>query len=347
MSAVPQLSLPVVPETLDTLARPLRDVRISLLDQCNFRCPYCMPFGVPAASMVRRANWLTVDEIERFVRVAAEHGVRKVRLTGGEPLLRDDLERIVERIASLGVIADLALTTNGALLTARARSLRDAGLDRLTVSLDALHPQVFREMSGARGQVADVLAGIDAAVAAGFATLKINTVVERGRNEDQVLLLAEHFRGSGHVLRFIELMDAGSCNAWRREQVVPSSELRERIGQRWPLHSIAGVQRGDVATRWAYDDGAGEIGFVSSITQPFCGDCTRLRLGADGRLYTCLFARSGTDVRASLAAGEELVLGRILGNLWRGRRDRYSEMRSGVADPRVTSSKVEMYRVGG
>ncbi len=345
MSAVPRAPVGVT-ETLDALARPLRDVRISLLDQCNFRCPYCMPAGVAKASMVRRTQWLTPDEIERFVWIAAQRGVRKVRLTGGEPMLRHDLEDIVARIASLGVIADLALTTNGALLAPRARGLREAGLDRLTVSLDALDPRSFREMSGARGQVDEVLAGIEAAVAAGFGSLKINAVIERGRNEDQVLLLAEHFRGSGHVLRFIEFMDVGSCNGWRRESVVPGSELRELIAVRWPLSPVTARHRSEVAARWAYADGAGEIGFINSVTQPFCGDCTRLRLGADGCLYTCLFSNSGKDVRPLLTMGNEAELGRSLDSLWRGRRDRYSELRNVAGSP-VSSSKVEMYRVGG
>ncbi len=346
MSAVPRAPGQAIAETLDVYARPLRDVRISLLDQCNFRCPYCMPAGIAKGSMVRRTQWLTADEIERFVRIAAQHGVRKVRLTGGEPLLRHDLEEIVARIASLGVIADLALTTNGALLAPRARGLREAGLDRLTVSLDALDSRSFLEMSGARGGVDQVLAGIDAAVAAGFGSLKINAVIERGRNEDQVLLLAEHFRGSGHVLRYVEFMDVGSCNGWRRESVVPGAELRERIAHRWPLSPVTARHRGEVAARWAYADGAGEIGFINSVSQPFCGDCTRLRLGSDGRLYTCLFSSVGKDVRALLAAGNEVALGQSLDSLWRGRRDRYSELRDS-AGPAERSSKVEMYRVGG
>lgn len=334
--------------TLDTLSRPLLDLRISLLDQCNFRCPYCMPSGIPAHAMVRREQWLSAGEIERFVRVAADHGVRKVRLTGGEPLLRPDLEEIVGRIARLGVIEDLALTTNGTLLEGRACSLRDAGLDRLTVSLDALDPQRFRAMSGGRGDVQTVLKGIETAQRAGFPSLKINCVIERGRNEDQVLALAEHFRGTQHTLRFIEYMDAGTCNGWRREQVVTSVELRDRIGAIWPLTAVHAARRGEVAERWRYNDGLGEIGFISSISQPFCGDCTRLRLGADGRLYTCLFARSGTDVRPLLAEGCEEALALRLGSLWRGRRDRYSELRSGAPkDPSLSSGRVEMYRVGG
>lgn len=333
---------------LDALSRPLLDVRISLLDQCNFRCPYCMPAAAPANSMVRQGDWLTPDEIERFVQTVVDQGVRKVRLTGGEPLLRADLTAIVERIARLDAVEDLALTTNGALLARRARSLRDAGLARLTVSLDAINPQRFREMSGGRGEIETVLRGIEVAELAGFSSLKINCVVERGRNEDQVLALAEHFRGTPHVLRFIEYMDAGTCNGWRPDQVVPSAELRARVGAVWPLSPVQSAHRGEVAERWQYVDGLGEVGFISSISQPFCGDCTRLRLGADGRLYTCLFARSGTDVRPLLAAGSEQALARRIGSLWRARRDRYSELR-GNADQsgQVLLEKVEMYRVGG
>ena len=307
-----------------------------------------MPAGIPAGAMVRRADWLTVDEIERFVRVAADHGVRKVRLTGGEPLLRTDLEEIVARIARVELIEDLALTTNGALLAGRAQGLRDAGLDRLTVSLDALDPQRFREMCGGRGDDATILEAIDAAQHAGFAALKINCVVERGRNEDQVLALADHFRGTPHTLRFIEYMDAGTCNGWRPEQVVPSAELRDRITGVWPLAQIKAGRRGEVAKRWRYVDGLGEIGFISSISQPFCGDCTRLRLGADGRLYTCLFARSGTDVRPLLAEGCQNALALRLGLLWRGRQDRYSELRATESKTGLpTSGRVEMYTVGG
>ncbi len=334
--------------TLDAWSRPLLDVRISLLDQCNFRCPYCMPAGISLDAMVRRKDWLTADEIERFVRTAVDHGVRKVRLTGGEPLLRTDLEQIIARIARVDATLDLALTTNGALLGGRAAALRDAGLRRLTISLDALDPQRFREMSGGRGEVSTILEAIESAERAGFQSLKINCVIERGRNEDQVLLLAGHFRGTPHSLRFIEYMDAGTCNGWRREQVVPSAELRDRIAAVWPLLPVQAARRGEVATRWRYVDGLGEIGFISSISQPFCGDCTRLRLGADGRLYTCLFARTGTDVRPLLAAGFEQALSVRLGSLWRGRRDRYSELRDNPSQEVPSSSgRVEMYRVGG
>ncbi len=335
--------------TIDALARPLLDVRISLLDQCNFRCPYCMPAGLSAAAMVRRADWLRADEVGRFVQVVADHGVRKVRLTGGEPLLRSDLEEIVARIARVELIEDLALTTNGALLAQRAQGLRDAGLGRLTVSLDALDPKRFREMSGGRGEVETVLRGIEAAQSAGFDALKINCVVERGRNDDQVLALARHFRGTPHTLRFIEYMDAGTCNGWHPSQVVPSAELRARIASEWPLEAVQASRRGEVAGRWRYADGQGEIGFISSITQPFCGDCSRLRLGADGHLYTCLFARGGTDVRSLLGADLENELSVRIGSLWKSRRDRYSELRANEpahAEP-ITSDRVEMYRVGG
>ncbi len=307
-----------------------------------------MPAGTLAHAIVRRTDWLTSVEIERFVRVAAGHGVRKVRLTGGEPLLRADIEGIVERLARVEDLADLALTTNGALLAERAQQLRDAGLDRITISLDALDPARFREMSGGRSEVRAVLRGLEAAERAGFAALKINCVVERGRNDDQVLLLAGHFRGTPHTLRFIEYMDAGTCNGWRRERVVPSAELRDTIGSVWPLVPLPSTVRGEVAERWRYLDGAGEVGFISSISQPFCGDCTRLRLGADGKLYTCLFARKGADIRKLLKEGHEQELSAQLETLWRGRRDRYSELRSS-ADPELaqSSGRVEMYRIGG
>src|SRR5690606_15330958 len=270
-------------------------------------------------------------------------GVSKLRLTGGEPLLRKGLPALVARLARVEGIEDLALTTNGSLLAAQAAALREAGLRRLTVSLDALDPDLFHTLSGGRGRVGDVLAGIAAAEAAGFGALKINCVVQRGVNEDQVLPLVERFRGSGHVLRFIEYMDVGTCDGWNRAGVVPSVELRDRIHARWPLRPLDANYRGEVAERHGFVDGSGEVGFVSSVTAPFCGDCHRARVSADGRLYTCLFAADGVDLRPALDLGEA-ALADHLGGLWRGRGDRYSEIRD---SGRAPGRHVEMFLVGG
>ncbi|HET6396730.1 MAG TPA: GTP 3',8-cyclase MoaA, partial [Pseudoxanthomonas sp.] len=288
----------------DLLGRPLQDLRLSVIDACNFRCGYCMPADrIPDDHGMDAAGRLSFDQIEILARAFVAVGVRKLRLTGGEPLLRKRLPELVARLAAIPGVEDLALTTNGALLAGQARALRQAGLHRLTVSLDALEPQAFRAMSGGRGEVAQVLDGIAAAEAAGFPPLKINCVVQRGVNEDQVLPLLERFRGSGHVVRFIEYMDVGTCNGWRPEQVVRSAELRDRIAARWPLVPLQAHYRGEVAERYAYADGAGEVGFVSSVSAPFCGDCHRARVSSDGRLYTCLFAGEGHDLKPALARG--------------------------------------------
>ena len=329
---------------LDRLGRPLRDLRLSVIEACNFRCGYCMPADrVPDDYGLDAAGRLSFDEIEALVRAAARLGASKLRITGGEPLLRKGLPELVARLARIDGIDDLAMTTNGALLAPHARALREAGLRRLTVSLDALEPALFRSLSGGRGEVADVLAGIAAAEAAGFGPLKINCVVQRGVNEDQALALVEHFRGSGHVVRFIEYMDVGTCNGWRRERVVPSAELRTRIHARWPLRALDAQYRGEVADRHAFVDGGGEVGFVSSVTAPFCGDCHRARVSADGRLYTCLFSADGVDLRPTLAQGE-LATAQRLADLWRARADRYSEVRGSGHAPR---RHVEMFLIGG
>jgi cyclic pyranopterin phosphate synthase len=333
----------------DRLGRPLRDLRISVIETCNYRCPYCMPEGAtPGEGPLDAARRLDFDGIEAIARSAARLGVRKLRLTGGEPLLRRGLERLVARLAAIPGVEDLALTTNGSLLAGKARALREAGLHRVTVSLDALDPGVFSRLSGGRGRIGDVLAGIDAAVDAGFASLKLNVVVQRGVNESEVLPLAERFRGSGHVLRFIEYMDVGSCNGWRRQAVVPSIELRDAIAARWPLRPVSRAYRGEVADRYAYADGQGEIGFVSSVSAPFCGDCHRARLSADGQLYSCLFASRGHDLKPALAAGGD-ALDAGMARIWTGRGDRYSELRAGVpasadAAPR---RRIEMFYIGG
>ena len=329
---------------LDVLGRPLRDLRLSVIEACNFRCPYCMPADRTADDHgFDSGSRMDFDEIETLVRTFARLGVNKLRLTGGEPLLRKRLPELVARLAVIPGIDDLALTTNGSLLASQARALRAAGLMRLTVSLDALDPALFRALSGGRGDIGDVLAGIAAAEEAGFRSLKLNCVVQRGVNDGEVLPLLERFRGSGHVVRFIEYMDVGTCNGWSRERVVPSAELRDRIAARWPLRPLDPNYRGEVASRYAFVDGGGEVGFVSSITAPFCGDCHRARVSADGRLYTCLFAGEGRDLREALQQGEDALLDRVA-TLWSRRRDRYSESRDGA---KASRRHVEMYLVGG
>ncbi len=329
---------------LDVLGRPLRDLRLSVIEACNYRCGYCMPADqIPDDYGLDAASRLTFDEIETLVRGFARLGMHKLRITGGEPLLRKRLPELIARLASVPGIDDLALTTNGALLAPLARPLRDAGLQRLTISLDALDPELFRTLSGGRGDLADVEAGIAAAEAAGFRSLKFNCVVQRGVNEDQLLPLVERFRGTPHVMRFIEYMDVGTCNDWNRERVVPSLELRDRIHARWPLRSLDPHYRGEVAQRHAFVDGGGEVGFVSSVSAPFCGDCHRARVSADGRIYTCLFAGQGHDLRPVLGQGEA-ALGEHVAALWSRRADRYSELRGSQQAPR---KHVEMFLIGG
>jgi cyclic pyranopterin phosphate synthase len=328
----------------DRLGRPLRDLRLSVIDACNFRCPYCMPADrIPDDHGLDAASRLTFDEIETLVRGFARLGVRKLRITGGEPLLRKRLPELVTRLAAIDGIEDLALTTNGSLLARHARALRAAGLHRLTVSLDALDATLFSQLSGGRGRIDDVLAGLAEAQAAGFERIKLNCVVQRGVNESQVLPLAAFAREQGHVLRFIEYMDVGTCNGWRREGVVPSAELRDLLHARWPLQPLDPQYRGEVASRYAYLDGGGEIGFVSSVSAPFCGDCHRARVSADGHLYTCLFAGEGSDLRPVLHEGD-IALADQVARLWSQRGDRYSELRGRAGSPR---RHVEMYLVGG
>lgn len=336
--------MPVAAQPRDTLDRPLRDLRLSVIEACNFRCPYCMPADqVPDDYGLGAASRLSFDDIETLVRAFVRNGVSKLRLTGGEPLLRKRLPELIERLSRIDGLRDIALTTNGSLLAAQARALHDAGLHRITVSLDALDPDLFRALSGGRGNVADVLAGIDTAQAAGFAPVKLNCVVQRGINDDQVLPLVEYARDRGHVLRFIEYMDVGTCNGWRRERVLPSAQLRDRIHARWPLRPLDPNYRGEVATRYAFADGVGELGFVSSVSAPFCGDCHRARVSADGTLYTCLFAGQGRALRPLLTEGEA-VLANEVAALWSRRGDRYSELRTSQVPSR---RKVEMFLVGG
>ncbi len=330
---------------LDTRGRPLRDLRLSVIEACNFRCGYCMPAEqVPDDYGLDSSARLSFAEIETLVRGFARIGVNKLRLTGGEPLLRKRLPELVARLASIPGIEDLALTTNGSLLASQAAALHAAGLRRLTVSLDALDAELFRSMSGGRGEVGDVLDGIEAATRAGFHSLKINCVVQRGINEEQVLPLLAHFRGSGHVVRFIEYMDVGTCNGWQRGQVVTSVELRDRIAQRWEIQPVRPNYRGEVATRYRFADGAGELGFVSSVSETFCGDCHRARVSADGRLFTCLFASQGTALRDELRLGET-AFSEHLATLWSQRADRYSELRGGRDASR--GRHVEMFLIGG
>lgn len=336
---------------VDRLGRGLRDLRISVIDRCNLRCPYCMPAEIYGESyrFLPRADWLTPGEIKRIAGLFVQLGVNKIRLTGGEPLLRRDIAAIVGGLAELGGVEDLALTTNGTLLAERAHELKAAGLKRVTVSLDSLDPEVFRTMTGNRGEVAAVLRAIETAQAVGFAPLKINVTVQRGKNEHTVLNLLERFRGTGIIVRFIEYMDVGTLNGWRRDEVVSSKALLERIAARWPVEPLAANYRGEVADRYRFLDGQGEIGFISSVTAPFCGDCHRARLSADGTVYTCLFAAKGTPLREELRAGaSDADLIGLLQHTWRRRADRYSELRDRREGERERErERVEMYRMGG
>lgn len=334
----------------DQMGRPLRDLRISLLDQCNFRCPYCMPVAEFHADyqFLTRQQRLSHDEIVRLASIAVDLGVTKLRLTGGEPLLDRKVADLVSRLAGIEGVDDLALTTNAMLLAPVAQKLADAGLHRVTISLDTLDTDIFRAMSGGRGDLATVIKGIEAAEQAGLSPIKINTVVQRGVNEHTVLDLLQHFRGSGHIVRLIEYMDVGNRNNWRPEEVVSSRESLQQIEARWPVRSVDPTYHGEVARRYEYVDGAGEIGFISSVTEPFCGSCSRARLSAEGVLYTCLFASVGTSLRDPLRNGaDDEELAAILSRIWLHRSDRYSELRPPEAPLKRMQSKVEMYRVGG
>jgi GTP 3',8-cyclase len=332
----------------DTLGRPVRDLRISVTDRCNFRCTYCMPkevFGRNFA-FLHRDELLTFEEIARLVRLFATLGVEKVRLTGGEPLLRRDLELLVSQISAIEGISDIALTTNGSLFTRdKARTLRQAGLRRVSISLDSLDDAVFRAMNDVDFPVTRVLDAIDSAVAAGLEPVKIDVVVKRGMNDGGIVDLARHFRGSGHIVRFIEFMDVGNSNGWRMDDVVPGREILDTLRRHWDLRPAEPHYFGEVAERWVYADGAGEIGVITSVTQPFCGTCTRARLAANGQMYLCLFASRGHDLRALLrsgAADEEIL--QVISSVWQGRDERYSERRS-LETPGL--AKVEMSHIGG
>ena len=356
----PALSVPATPEhptgqLADALARPLHDLRISVTDRCNFRCVYCMPKEVFGKDYpyLPHGDLLSFEEITRMARIFIAHGVEKIRLTGGEPLLRKNLEHLVAMLRALPTVSgrplDLTLTTNGSILARKAQALKDAGLDRVTVSLDALDDAVFKRMNDVDFAVADVLAGIEAAHAVGLGPIKVNMVVKRGSNDDQIVPMARHFKGSPVILRFIEYMDVGASNGWNMDEVVPSSEVVQRIGAELPLAPLGANYTGETAARWRYLDGGGEIGVISSVTGAFCKDCSRMRLSTEGKLYTCLFATRGHDLRALLRAGhDDLAISGAVARLWRGRDDRYSETRTINTDGLQRGARrVEMSYIGG
>jgi cyclic pyranopterin phosphate synthase len=331
-------------DVLDTFGRPLRDLRISVTDRCNFRCVYCMPKEVFGRDhrFLDRKELLTFEEITRVARIFVEGGVRKIRITGGEPLVRRDLERLIEQLADLGV--DLTLTTNGSLLPQKAQALASAGLARVTVSLDALDDATFRALNDVDFPVDRVLEGIDAAHEAGL-PVKVNAVVKRGTNEDQIVPMAAFFRERGHTLRFIEYMDVGHTNGWRLDDVVPAAEIVSALDRAFGVEPVDAAYRGEVAQRYRYRDGVGEVGVITSVTQPFCGDCTRARLSAEGRLYTCLFAVRGSDLRAVIRSGaDDDGLAAAIAGSWRARKDRYSELRSQAT---ADLERIEMSYIGG
>ena len=333
-------------EVVDTLGRPIRDLRISITDRCNFRCVYCMPKEVFGRDyqFLERAELLTFEEIERVARIFVDLGVNKIRLTGGEPLVRRDIERLIEMLAALDGL-DLALTTNGSMLATRASALGDAGLKRVTVSLDSLDDDVSKAMNDVDFPVERILAGIEAAADAGLGPVKINMVLKRGVNESGILPMARYFHGTGHIVRFIEYMDVGSTNGWRLDDIVPAREIVAVIDAEMPLEPINPNYRGEVADRYRYKDGGGEIGVIASVTQPFCADCTRARVSAAGQLYTCLFATRGHDLRALVRGGaHDREIADSIASIWRVRNDRYSEIRSSET---AELDKIEMSYIGG
>ena len=339
----------------DALGRPLRDLRISVTDRCNFRCSYCMPKEVfdKDYPYLPHASLLTFEEITRVAKQFVAHGVQKIRLTGGEPLLRKNIEVLIEQLAALRTVdgqpLDITLTTNGSLLARKAQALKAAGLQRVTVSLDGLDDAVFRGMNDVDFPVADVLAGIEAAREAGLGPIKVNMVVKRGTNDHEILPMARHFKGTGIVLRFIEYMDVGATNGWRMDEVLPSAEVVKRIHAELPLVQLQPSAPGETAERWGYQDGGGEIGVISSVTQAFCGDCNRARLSTEGQLYLCLFATQGHDLRSLVRGGaSDAELASAIGQIWQGRSDRYSQLRSELApDTGAGARRVEMSYIGG
>lgn len=358
-SAVPDFAgAPLAPRgTLaDTLARPLRDLRISVTDRCNFRCVYCMPRAIfdKDYPFLPHSALLTFEEIERLARLFVAHGVDKIRLTGGEPLLRKNIERLIERLAALtapdGRPLDLTLTTNGSLLARKAKDLKAAGLTRVTVSLDALDDALFKRMNDADFAPGAVLDGIEAAQATGLAPIKVNMVVKRGTNDSEIVPMARHFKGSGAVLRFIEYMDVGTSNGWNMTEVLPSADVVARIAEHFPLVPLEANTPSETAQRWGYADGSGEIGVISSVTRAFCGTCTRARLSTEGKLYLCLFASAGHDLRALVRSGAtDGDIATAIGRIWQAREDRYSQLRGSTAADETKSgqARVEMSYIGG
>jgi GTP 3',8-cyclase len=331
---------------LDRLGRPIRDLRISVTDRCNFRCVYCMPKEVFGKDyqFLEHKELLTFEEIERTARVFKDLGIEKIRLTGGEPLVRRNLEKLIEMLARLPGL-DLTLTTNGSLLKKKAQALKDAGLRRVTVSLDSLDDTIFKTMNDVDFPVARVLEGIDAAAAAGLAPIKVNMVVKKGLNDHDIVPMARFFKGSGHILRFIEYMDVGASNGWKMDEVIPSAEVVRRIDAEFPLEPADPNYNGEVAERWRFKDGGGEVGVISSVTQAFCRDCNRLRLSTDGKLYTCLFATQGHDIKSLLRGGaSDAEVTDFITKMWRARGDRYSELRTAAT---IKLKKVEMSYIGG
>ncbi len=331
----------------DMFERPIRDLRISVTDRCNFRCTYCMPAEIygDRYEFLPKADLLTFEEISRLTRILVRHGAAKVRITGGEPLVRAEIETLIASLSQIDGVADLTLTTNAYLMDQKAQLLKDAGLQRVTISLDSLDDEVFMSMNGRGFGTAKVLQGIDAAEKAGLTPIKINAVVQKGVNDHTVVELARYFKDRGHIVRFIEYMDVGNRNGWRLDHVVSADEIVSMIDVEMPLEPFERSYRGEVAMRYRYRDGGGEIGVIASVTQPFCGDCTRLRLSPEGSVYTCLFASKGTDLRGPLRSGatdEELET--IIAAMWGARDDRYSEERSSMTEPQ---RKVEMYHIGG
>lgn len=332
----------------DTYNRPLRDLRISVTDRCNFRCTYCMPAEVfgEGYRFLPREELLTFEEITRLTRIIVRLGAVKLRLTGGEPLLRQDVEKLVGMLAEIDGVDDMAMTTNAHLLPAKAQSLKEAGLQRVTVSLDTIDEDVFQQMSGKRSNVQTVLTGIESAEKAGLMPIKINTVVQRGVNDHTLVDLARFCKDKGYIVRFIEYMDVGTMNGWKLDQVVPADEIVAKLDAVLPLEQIKANYHGEVARRYRYRDGSGEIGFITSVTKPFCGACNRMRLSPEGSIYTCLFATQGTDLRTPLRSGAtDDEIEQIIRNTWGARIDRYSEERHKLTQPR--DSKVEMYHIGG
>lgn len=335
---------------LDQFSRPLHDLRISVIDRCNFRCTYCMPAEEfhEKYTFLSRAEWLSFDETVRLVKQFVSLGVSKVRITGGEPLLREGIDQLISKLSAVSGIEDLALTTNGVLLTKHIRKLKAAGLKRLTVSLDTLDEDIFYSMNGQKGKVSEVLEGITAAEEQGFDSIKINVVVQKGINDGKILDIVKYFKGTGHIVRFIEYMDVGNKNNWQPGLVVPSKQILELINAKFPVEAVEPGYFGEVAERYRYRDGAGEIGFISSITQPFCGSCTRARLSTDGKFYTCLFAGAGHDLRTPLRNGStDTQIVQLIQNIWQTRNDRYSEERFTIKPEVKQTRKIEMYQIGG